>query len=106
MILVRAEFHDRRGCRGSSIAGVVLAVLLATLATFQYRWLGEVGEAERERMRAGLQTRAADFTQEFDRELTRIYVAFHGEPDVLDRDPGPAIARRSTRRRRRRRCPA
>ena len=29
-------------------------------------------------MRAGLQTRAADFTQAFDRELTQIYVAFHG----------------------------
>ena len=51
-------------------------MLLAALATLQYRWLGEVSEAERERMRARLRTRASEFTQEFDAELTRIYVAF------------------------------
>ena len=54
----------------------VLLVLLATLATFQYRWLGEVSRAEGERMRASLRTRASDFSQEFDRELTRTYIAF------------------------------
>ena len=74
------------------IAGAVLAVLLATLATLQYRWLGEVSEAERARMRDTLQTRAADFTQAFDRELTQIYAAFHGEPDLIDASPARAIA--------------
>jgi signal transduction histidine kinase len=92
VILVRFDFHERASVPLQLIAGVVLAGLLATLATFQYRWLGEVSEAERERMRAGLQTRAADFTREFDRELTHIYVAFHGEPDVFDRDPARALA--------------
>src|SRR5580765_2624808 len=43
-------------------------------------------------MRTGMQTRAADFTQEFDRELTRIYVAFHGEPDTIGLEPAAAIA--------------
>lgn len=74
------------------LAAAVMLVVLAALATFQYRWLGEVSEAERERMRAGLHTRAADFTQEFDRELTHIYLAFHFEPDVLDQDPASAVA--------------
>lgn len=73
------------------MAGVVLTVLLVALATLQYRWLGEVGEAERGRMRESLRLRAADFTQEFDRELTRIYIAFHLDAGALDRDPGAVI---------------
>ncbi len=91
-MLVRVELHDRAAPPWQLIAGVVLTVLLVTLAVLQYRWLGEVGEAERARMRTGLQTRAADFTQEFDRELTRIYVAFHGEPDTIGLEPAAAIA--------------
>ena len=84
MILVQVDFHERASLPWQLIAGVVLAGLLATLATFQYRWLGEVSEAERARMRDTLQTRVADFTTAFDRELTQIYVAFHGEPGVPD----------------------
>ena len=89
---MRVEFHERAGLPWQPIAGVVLAALLATLATLQYRWLGEVSEAERSRMRATLQTRAADFTQAFDRELTQIYVAFHGEPEPAGEGPARAIA--------------
>ena len=59
------------------LAAALLLVLLAILATLQYRWLGEVSEAERERMRASLRTRATEFGQEFDAEVTRAYVAFH-----------------------------
>jgi signal transduction histidine kinase len=89
---VRAEFHDRNGVPWQLVAGAVLTVLLVTLATLQYRWLGEVGEAERVRMRDTLQKRTADFTQAFDRELTQIYIAFHGEPGVPDADPARTIA--------------
>jgi signal transduction histidine kinase len=70
----------------------VLLVLLATLATFQYRWLGEVSRAESERMRASLRTRASDFSQEFDRELTRTYIAFQIDPDQFDADPAAALS--------------
>jgi signal transduction histidine kinase len=73
-------------------AAVILLVLLAALATLQYRWLGEVGEAERERMRASLRTRASEFTQEFDAELTRTYTAFQIDGDRLDADPSGALA--------------
>jgi signal transduction histidine kinase len=70
----------------------VLLALLATLATLQYRWLGDVSEAERERMRTSLRTRASDFAEAFDAELTRTYVAFHVDVDRLDADPAGAIA--------------
>jgi len=53
------------------VAAVALTVLLAVLATLQYRWLGAVSAAERERMRSSLQTRATDLAREFDGELTR-----------------------------------
>ena len=89
--LVRV-LHDRPTPSWQLIAGAVLVVLLIALAVLQYRWIGEVGEAERARMRAGLQTRASDFSQEFDRELTRVYLAFHLEPDALDRDLARTIA--------------
>src|SRR5262245_13886477 len=74
------------------IVAALLVVLLATLATFQYRWLGAVSEAERERMRAGLRTRASELAQEFNSELTRTYVAFHLDSDDIDKDPAAALA--------------
>ena len=69
----------------------ILLVLLAALATLQHRWLGEVSEAERERMRARLRTRASAFSQEFDTELTRVFLAFQMDADLLDRDPAAAL---------------
>ena len=74
------------------LIAAVLLVLLATLATLQYRWLGDVSQAERERMRAGLRTRTSELTQEFDRELTRIYVAFHVDGERLGADPASTLA--------------
>src|SRR5262249_6579477 len=73
-------------------AALALLVLLAALGTLQYRWLGEVRDAERERMRANLRARAADFSEAFDRELTRIYVAFHVDSGRLGTDPAGALA--------------
>lgn len=61
--------------------------LLAVLATLQYRWLGEVSNAERDRLRASLRTRASDLSRAFDREITHLYLAFHVDAEELDRDP-------------------
>ena len=61
---------------------VVAAVLLGTialLATLQYRWLGKISDAERERMTSNLGTHSAQFAQEFDREVTRAYLTFQVE---------------------------
>ena len=59
---------------------VLLAGLMALLATLQYRWLGQVSEAERERMQTTLRTGASEFALDVDRELTRAYLLFQVEP--------------------------
>ena len=69
-----------------------LVVLLGVLGTLQYRWLGEVSQAERARLRDGLRARAQDFTQQFDRELTHAYVAFHVDGAAYERDPAGTLA--------------
>jgi signal transduction histidine kinase len=53
-----------------------LIALLPLLAVLQFRWLGEVSQAERDRMQASLKTVVTNFSQDFDRELTRAYLNF------------------------------
>ena len=62
--------------------------LIALLATLQYRWLGQVSAAERERMQTNLAGRATAFAQDFDREITRAYLMFQLDP--LDRETNVA----------------
>ena len=57
------------------IAGALLG-LIALLATLQYRWLGQISGAERDRMTATLNTRATAFGQDLDREMTRAFLLF------------------------------
>jgi signal transduction histidine kinase len=58
------------------IAAAVLAVLLGFLAVLQYRWIGEVSRAERQRLRAGLGAAAERFADDLGREVTRAFFAF------------------------------
>jgi signal transduction histidine kinase len=51
-----------------------LVVLLSILASLQYRWLGQISEADQARMRAGDATRAGRFARDFDREITRAFL--------------------------------
>jgi signal transduction histidine kinase len=55
------------------LVAAALVALLALLATLQYRWLGQVSAGERERMQSTLRASTARFTQDFDREIGRIY---------------------------------
>ncbi|MDX2044526.1 MAG: HAMP domain-containing sensor histidine kinase [Acidobacteriota bacterium] len=74
------------------LAGML--VMLPLLAVLQYRWLGEVSQAERERMQANLKTSAERFCSDFDRELTAIYTriqnmtepGFNKPADILSND--------------------
>lgn len=59
-----------------------LLALLPLLAVLQYHWLGEVSRGERERMRQNLTTSAAQFCQEFDRELTALFLRFQTTADL------------------------
>jgi signal transduction histidine kinase len=76
------------------LLAAALVVLLCVLAWLQYRWLGQVSEAERERMQATLGASAARFTQDFDRELGRVYVGLKMDADVWGARDGDAYAAR------------
>ena len=58
---------------GPLVLASVLAALLLALASLQWRWLGQISADERDRMQTSLRTQVTQFTQEFDRELTRAY---------------------------------
>jgi signal transduction histidine kinase len=71
---------------------VALLALIGVLATLQYRWLGRISEAERERMRTTLTHRAREFAADFDREVTRAFLLFQADPLHQDQDPVVRLA--------------
>jgi signal transduction histidine kinase len=71
------------------VAGALLG-LIVLLATLQYRWLGQISGADRDRMTSILNTRASAFAQDFDRELTRAYLMFQLDP--MQQEQGAAAA--------------
>jgi two-component system, OmpR family, sensor histidine kinase SenX3 len=79
-----------------AIAGALLGLILL-LATLQYKWLGQISGAERERMTANLNTRAAAFGVDFDRELTRAYLLFQLDPMQQDQSAAAGIVTRYDR---------
>ena len=76
---------------------VALLALIALLATLQYRWLGRISEAERERMQLTLTHRAREFAQDFDREVTRAYLLFQADPLQPQQEPASRMAERIER---------
>lgn len=52
-----------------------LLVLLAILATLQYRWIGQVSQGEQERLQESLRLGATQFGRDFDREIMRTYLS-------------------------------
>jgi signal transduction histidine kinase len=79
-----------------AIAGTLLGLILL-LATLQYRWLGQISGAERERMTAMLNTRATAFGEDFDRELTRAYLLFQLDPMQGEQSPAGGLGTRHDR---------
>jgi signal transduction histidine kinase len=80
---------------GSLLA--VLLVLLGVLGTLQYRWSGELSQAERTRMRVGAQSRADAFTRDFDREITRVFLRLTLDQEGLARRDFARFAERYDR---------
>lgn len=70
----------------SLVVIVAVAILLPVLAVLQYRWLGEVSQAERERLQANIRTGAEQFRQDFNQEILRTVLAFQMETG--DETPG------------------
>lgn len=58
---------------GTLLPVVILALLLGGLAVLQYKWLGELAEADLTRTRASARDRAAQLASAFDREITRAF---------------------------------
>src|SRR5688572_11831810 len=60
---------------GLTLLSAALLVLLPTLAVLQYRWVGQVSVAERERMQRNLRNAAVQFRDAFDAEVGRAFGA-------------------------------
>ena len=56
---------------GPTLVTCGLLMLLPALAVLQYRWVGQVSTAERERMQRSLRTAAGQFRESFDFEIVR-----------------------------------
>ena len=72
-----SRFHIRPSVLAVIIALLVLVPLLAVL---QYRWIGQISDQERERMRATMQTAAFHFTRTVDEEITTMLRIFGADP--------------------------
>src|SRR5688572_16391637 len=62
-----------------------LVVLVVTLGALQYHWLSQVSEAEHERRRTWLTHRAQELADEFDREITAVYMHLQSASPALHR---------------------
>jgi hypothetical protein len=79
----------------AAVAGLLVALVL--LAALQYRWVGQVGEAERARLQASAHGRAEQLAQDFDREVTRAFALLQVDEDMLGTDGGERYATRYER---------
>ena len=76
------------------IAPAALLVLVAALATLQYKWVGQVSEAERAQLRESLDRRVQELADDFDRELSRAFRVFQLSGEPLDPAAPEPFARR------------
>jgi signal transduction histidine kinase len=79
----------------SILVGIVL-LLVPALAWMQYQWLGQLSEAERERMQRTLRTAAAQFATDFDTEMARTLGGLQVESAQLRDENWAAYAQRYT----------
>src|SRR5262249_51270469 len=73
------------------IAALLLLVLLASL---QYYWMGQISADERERMRTSLRVGATRFSEDFNRELARIYLSLQMDAATMRDQAWKDYARR------------
>ena len=81
-----------------AVVATALLGLIVLLAVLQYRWLGQISEAERAQRRATLAAGAAEFAQDFDREITRAYLLFQTDTPIGSRVDDTELATRFSTR--------
>jgi signal transduction histidine kinase len=87
--LATPMFEDSRAPRIPFVAALAaLLVVLTLLAVLQFRWVGQVSEAERARLQAGARTRVEQLAQDFDREITRVFASLRVDAAMLDGPDG------------------
>ena len=69
------------------LAPISLVVLVVALGALQYRWVGQVSEAERGQLRQSLDRRAREFAADFDRELGRAHQIFRMDAAFTSETP-------------------
>ncbi len=75
----------RRRALPSWVSAGVLAALCCALAFLQYKWIGEIGRAEGERLHEGLQTHLVRLSREFNTIVTQAANAIQpGEPLIAE----------------------
>src|SRR5262249_41945897 len=91
--------HGLSGVRLQLVLAAALASLLLVLATLQYKWIGEVSDADRERMRASAHRAAEGVAGDFGREVSRALDLFGMPPGSSGggEDPGAHAAAASRR---------
>ena len=80
--------------RWSLVVVGILVLLLAVLATLQYRWIAQLSEAERARLKEGLDQAAVGYCEDFDREIARAYAVFSLDPRDGERELAQVLAER------------
>jgi len=61
---------------------VALLALLGVLAAFQYVWLGQIGEAEKDRLARRVKTDTERFGEDFNREIQTAYINFQADEQL------------------------
>src|SRR5688572_2201666 len=79
------------------VVAAALLVLIVALATLQYQWLGQISDAERDRMTSNLGAHSVGLAQEFDHELTRAYATFQLDASASDENLVAKLAARHER---------
>lgn len=86
----------RRLARGL-VAPAALLLLVGALATLQYRWVGQVSEAERDQLRESLDRRAQEFATDFDHEISLAYQSLQPGAGTFDPAKPDALIQRYDR---------
>ena len=77
-----------------ALAGAAL-LLLPLMAALQYRWIGQVSDAERERRERTLKQATTQVAQDLDLELFRAFAGLQVDGEALQADDWTAYAERA-----------